>query len=220
MDFGYNNIMELLSPPPGWRDNWAQPLNVYALRKKVADPPAQGGVKYVDTNTIVAVFPNITLPNYSLLIGKRIYMIPFIQRVIRCLHCQRFGHSIRVCRGRRSPITCARCTGSGHSDDECSSKKIKCINCLRLKREDKDLMHKASDVKCPVFLEQKLKKIMATFCLSPGEADMFLRDKGPIPLGFRKTSLILERILCWPQRRLATSSLVALFPRQKIESLL
>lgn len=110
-------------------------------------------------------------------------MQPFIQKVVRCLHCQHYGHSIRSCRNFKKQIICSKCAEKGHSVDECDSDYTCCINCIRANIFDKTKTHRADDVKYPIYKEQrKVKKIMAAFCLSATEANMILKDKRPIPL--------------------------------------
>ncbi|GBN36242.1 hypothetical protein AVEN_233532-1 [Araneus ventricosus] len=50
---------------------------------------------------------------------------PYIPNPLRCLKCQRFGHSKTNCRGT---LTCARCAVAGHESTGCTAVE-KCVNC-------------------------------------------------------------------------------------------
>lgn len=86
----------------------------------------------VPSNTIEATFEDVTLPPFVLVLGKRIYLKSFISRTYRYLHCQRFGHTIKICKNLKSPAICARCGVSGHSEDVCCVIIPGCVNCKRV----------------------------------------------------------------------------------------
>ncbi|XP_025162019.1 uncharacterized protein LOC105184214 isoform X2 [Harpegnathos saltator] len=67
----------------------------------------------------------------ALYLGKRIRFAPSLQKVIRCLNCQRFGHVEAQCRGGDKARSCHNCASNDHLSKECNSNSIACINCIR-----------------------------------------------------------------------------------------
>ncbi|GFX27881.1 uncharacterized protein TNCV_3083041 [Trichonephila clavipes] len=63
---------------------------------------------------------------------------PYIPNPLRCLKCQRFGHSQNSCRGQ---LTCSRCAAVGHSSTDCTLEP-KCINCSQIHTADSKLCPK------------------------------------------------------------------------------
>lgn len=132
-------------------------------------------VEYVKTKAVVATFGNFLLPPFVHILGKKIYFNPFVQRVILCKHCLRYGHSIGICKILSKPGFCMRCDGPGHEAEECKEPRPKCINCCRFKCGDTS--HAADSPNCPSLLQQKeVKKLMAINCWSALEAIKFINN--------------------------------------------
>lgn len=128
------------------------------------------------TNVLVASFDDISLPPYVLVLGKRICLKPFVQKMFRYNHCSHFGHVSKICKSSSLPIICIKCGESGHSIEVCQAMTHKCINCVRSKRMF--INHQANDNKCPVYVFQReLRLIMSSRCLSLREAE-FLYKRG------------------------------------------
>ena len=58
-----------------------------------------------------------------------------------CFKCQMFGHISNFCRNKQR---CANCSSEEHVAKDCTSPNSKCLNC----KSD----HKASNIKCPVYI--------------------------------------------------------------------
>jgi len=58
-------------------------------------------------------------------LGFLSYNVKYIPKPMRCYNCQRFGHTAKVCKGRRR---CARC-GEDHEYGQCNHEQLKCCNC-------------------------------------------------------------------------------------------
>lgn len=143
--------------------------SIERLKKRVASKKEEGGFEYVNTRASVTTFENLPLPAYVNILGKRIYLNPFIQRVQRCIHCQRFGHIKNLCKNINKPNICDRCGGEGHEESKCLTEVAKCINCVRAKYSKYN--HFADNPDCPALAFQKeIKKRLATLCISPSEA--------------------------------------------------
>ncbi|KAG0445283.1 hypothetical protein HPB47_017372, partial [Ixodes persulcatus] len=68
---------------------------------------------------------------------------PYVPNPQRCLHCQRFGHRSRSCRGRK---TCAKCGSHDHVADFCEG-SVACANCKG--------PHPAYSRSCPLWRQEK-----------------------------------------------------------------
>ncbi|KAK6186632.1 hypothetical protein SNE40_005921 [Patella caerulea] len=68
---------------------------------------------------------------------------PYIPNPLRCFHCQRFGHSKNVCKGK---AVCARCGQDGHESISCQLDH-NCINCKGT--------HFAYSRECPIWKKEK-----------------------------------------------------------------
>lgn len=82
---------------------------------------------------------------------------PFIDNVLQCFACYRFGHMARHC--RRTPI-CMACGEKFHGH---CNRDWRCINCGG--------RHKPTDRRCDVYkYNQEVKRVMAEACVSVYEA--------------------------------------------------
>ncbi|XP_032689230.1 uncharacterized protein LOC116852720 isoform X2 [Odontomachus brunneus] len=170
-------IKQHLRPTYNWRGEWRSPISVERLRKRTPDPDALGGYKMINTNTFIGIFENFCFPSFVFLLGKKIFLKPFAGRVIRCTHCHRFGHLRFSCKKIGMPMICGRCAGEGHSDQNCLSDVVLCINYERNKLANSD--HHVSSVNCPVYIHNKhVKRVMAVHCLGPLDAENFIKVSG------------------------------------------
>ena len=78
--------------------------------------------------------------------------------VKRCNNCQHFGHYMKDCPSPETTV-CGKCSGN-HNTRDCESDIIKCINCVREKRENDN--HHTFHHTCPSLCAQQdaLKKKM------------------------------------------------------------
>lgn len=73
-------------------------------------------------------------------------------RVIKCNHCQRFGHVARLCRSEH-PV-CGKCTGTNHETKYCdtTAENYKCNHCHG--------KHETGNRNCPI-MKHKLDEIIS-----------------------------------------------------------
>lgn len=139
-------------------DKWIDPTFIepsYKFHKS-----SDGSVIKVKTN-FFKVFFSSRIPVFKVvLFGKILFLNPFIQNIVRCNICQRFGPSTNLCKSKTNKF-CSSCATKGHSKMDCTSKEIKkCVNCKRAKLEN--ISHSSGDRLCPCFIYQrKIKKVMA-----------------------------------------------------------
>lgn len=165
-----------MRPPPGWEGVWHNPRSVERLTRRVPDPVNPDKFSMLPTNTFVATFEDFALPPYVVVLGKRIYLKPFVQRVFKCDHCCRFSHTKRICKSLSSLSICCKYGLQGHVKNECFSEKLKCINSVRKKYMF--LEHAADDNSCPVYVYQReFRLIMSSMCLGLREAE-YVYGKG------------------------------------------
>lgn len=78
-----------------------------------------------DSEYILLDFEEEVLPR-KVTVGYLSYNVcEYVPRPVRCYNCQRFGHTAKVCKGRRR---CAKC-GEDHEYADCVQKQAKCCNC-------------------------------------------------------------------------------------------
>ncbi|KAJ3655480.1 hypothetical protein Zmor_014610 [Zophobas morio] len=72
-------------------------------------------------------------------------------------------YSSKSCSNAKSCPKCGESEGLDHTPGNCRADELKCVNCLRAVREDKELLdvrHGAWDLSCPIYLRhlEKFKK--------------------------------------------------------------
>lgn len=109
----------------------------------------KGAKTYQLVINIEANMARILTQDGRILIGFNSCRIEEYRPVIRCGHCQRYGHTSARCRYEQA---CAYCKGI-HETENCKYRetpnKHKCINCAGTRE---DFPHAANSSKCPVFL--------------------------------------------------------------------
>src|SRR6267154_2784884 len=128
------------------------------------------------TESVVLSF--LTLPPKEIYIGFRRYNAKiFIPQPLRCLKCQKYGHTKSVCHGK---TTCPRCAG-GHAYEDCGVGKdsgmdaskvegIKCSNC--------GLQHSSAFKGCEVYKKnQEIMKVKTLNRMSYAEAASMLSSR-------------------------------------------
>ena len=87
-----------------------------------------------------------------------------LKDVLRCLKCQRYGHTVKWC---KSADTCGTCAGS-HSTKACTSAESihKCANCIRTpgRTNSSSVTHRAGHHDCPHHLAA-VDRYKKTFCM-------------------------------------------------------
>lgn len=118
-------------------------------------------IDYINTQTCIVTFKSQTLPKY-ISINKVIFHVePYIQKVLLCYNCYRYGHLGKQC---NSAPRCNKCA-ENHSSQECKNEgNPKCLHC----KGD----HYTSNLKsCPEFSRQKqIKAAMSELNISYNDA--------------------------------------------------
>ena len=124
--------------------------------------------KVVKTGSVIVTFRAQNLPKYVAMGHVRVAVNPYIQRVILCFNCYRYGHSGKQC---KSQVRCLGCK-KNHTLEECTeSNKISCFYC--------NGNHATNVVnQCTEFTRQKqIKKAMAEQTVSFKEAEKLFPKK-------------------------------------------
>ena len=99
--------------------------------------------RLVDSNRFIVTFDKPDLPPILKLTSwKSEFIDPYIPKPMRCLNCQRFGHTKKHC--RRPNATCYNCGEDGHTKPECEVHPPRCVNCGG--------EHTARDRNCPFYV--------------------------------------------------------------------
>lgn len=132
--------------------------SVARIERKVNDQ--DGNTRTVKTQSVIVTFRCSTLPKYISINKVRLEVEPYVQKVLLCYRCYRYGHMAKQC---RSAERCRRC-GGGHNHEVCEETQVKCIQC-----QGSHLVTQIKD--CPEFSRQKnIKNVMSVNNCSYKEA--------------------------------------------------
>ncbi|KAK9873851.1 hypothetical protein WA026_002208 [Henosepilachna vigintioctopunctata] len=133
-------------------------LEVRRLTKKIVKD--DGSLDFVPTTSILITFKGQSLPDRIVIFSCVREVFPYVQRVVQCKKCLRFGHVDNLC---RSNPRCVKC-GGPHVLDKCESDTPVCVNCKG--------NHLSNDSKsCPSFeTQRKIKQKMAVNNMAYREA--------------------------------------------------
>lgn len=122
-------------------------LSVKRFTKKIQNGDE---IKYDPTTSIMVSFKGQKLPTHVSICKVLCSVEPYVQRVVQCFNCLRYGHVSKQC---KSKLRCNRC-GENHKSDSCQVfKPIECLFCKGA--------HVATDHKlCPEYKKQKSIKTM------------------------------------------------------------
>lgn len=120
-----------------------------------------GQVKRIPRQMIIVTFSSVTIPQFIYINKVRCTVDAYVQPVMQCHRCLRFGHSFSQCKGKKR---CKKC-GSDKEEDcaewECYQYCIFCNN----------NSHQSTYKECPEYLKQKrTKEAMALHNISFNEA--------------------------------------------------
>lgn len=110
-------------------------------------------------NNIIITVEGTIVPSELSLWGRAtgIKIKPYIERVVQCFNCYRYGHVANICRSKKK---CAVCGEDYH--ERCTEAE-RCINCGQ--------GHRADNRECEVFhYNKQLKTIMAEYSINIYEA--------------------------------------------------
>lgn len=134
-------------------------VEVKRIVKKIIDE--DGVEKVVKRQVIIASFLGNEIPTCIRINGVNFPVEPYIQPVIQCHKCLRYGHISKLC--KNTDFNCKKCS-SVHKQGECDEQ----VRCLYCKTTD----HPSISRQCPIYLKQKrIKERMAKQNLSFKEAE-------------------------------------------------
>lgn len=115
----------------------------------------------VPRQLIIVTFEGLVIPDYIFIDYVRCPVELYVSPVIQCFSCLRFGHSSKLCRGKKRCKIC-----SDEHDGDCV-KPAYCMYC-------KVSTHNSTSKSCPKYIQQKnIKQIMASKNVSFKEAEKF-----------------------------------------------
>ncbi|XP_074029634.1 uncharacterized protein [Leptinotarsa decemlineata] len=133
--------------------------NVRRMNKKITK---DNKTEYVATKLCIITFRSQVLPKYISINRVRIEVEPYIQKVLLCYNCFRYGHLGKQCKSKPRCIQC----GEQHSSSDCqnSNPDPKCFNCGG--------SHLSTNMKiCPEFKRQKqIKQAMSNLNINYHDA--------------------------------------------------
>lgn len=117
-------------------------------------------VTYVPRQVIVVTFEGVKIPQHIFINKVRCSVDAYIQPVVQCFNCLRFGHTSTQCKSKKR---CKKCSTEVLVDcDDCGAW---CVFC-------KNNNHQSVDKKCPEFTKQKkIKEAMCYLNVSFKEAE-------------------------------------------------
>lgn len=128
----------------------------------VSQSSSQSDSDLVPTQSIIVSFRSHLLPKFVVINRVRCEVEPYVQKVLLCYNCFRYGHIGKQC---KSSVRCLLC-GDGHRREECdrSVSSSKCLSCQG--------GHLTTQLNlCPEFQRQKrIKNAMSQSNLSYNEA--------------------------------------------------
>lgn len=134
--------------------NIESPYNILEVKRLKRKVMSDGNASYVDTQSVVISFEGNILPKSVIINSVILEVEPFIQRVIQCFKCLRYGHVARQCRSKNN--LCNDCGKSIEENHTCVAEDIFCLHC-------NNNSHSTTSKNCPVFNNQKkIKAYMAS----------------------------------------------------------
>lgn len=125
---------------------------VSRFKRKVTS--TDGETHFVPKQTILLTFEGNVLPKVVYINYVSCVVEPYVQRVVQCYKCLRYGHVAKQCNSTSS--LCINCSKDKDPDHECRDPQDSfCLFC-------KNNNHKTISKNCPKYEEQaRIKKIMA-----------------------------------------------------------
>ena len=121
-----------------------------------------------DTHRYILTFDTPNMPQTIKLASWHNELVEvFIPKPMRCIKCQKLGHTRKFCSSPEP--TCAHCGQAGHLLRECKENP-KCVNCGEA--------HRSSSIKCPSYMYKS--EILATRArknVTYGEAEAEVRER-------------------------------------------
>lgn len=134
-------------------------VEIRRVEKKIID--SDGIEKFVKRQVVIVSFLGNEVPPFVRINGVNFPVEAYIQPVIQCHKCLRYGHVSKLC--KNDDFHCKKCA-TIHKEGECDE-QVRCIYC-------KNTDHPSISRQCPIYLKQKrIKERMAKQNLSFKEAE-------------------------------------------------
>lgn len=144
-------------------------ISVNRIKKYIIDKETKEK-KLSNTKSVIVTCRTQILPKYIAIGHVRSKVSPYIQKVVLCYNCFRYGHSSNQC---KSKGRCLNCQGD-HKINECTEEKeIQCFYCEKNSKYKDDAIHATNEIKkCKEFTRQKqIKKAMTEQNMSNKDAE-------------------------------------------------
>lgn len=126
---------------------------VERLKRKVVNS-STNEVTYENSRSVKVTFDGQDIPSHVYLYYCKIECVPFVQRVVQCFQCAKFGHTSKYCKNTQNCNNCYMPILHDNNHICCSPDQVRCTNC---KGE-----HRPTDNKCPEMTRQKkIKDLMS-----------------------------------------------------------
>lgn len=166
-----------------------QAVEVRRLKRKIYDNETKE-TKYVDRQMIVVTFLGNKIPNNVKINMVNFPVEPYIQPVIQCFKCLRFGHTQSQCKGKER---CKNCGEESCKTDACNEQTKKCTHC-------KSDQHNSLYKKCPYYTKQyTIKKTMAIENTSFKEAEAMVNNPSYAKIVVNNRFNILNNLENFPE---------------------
>lgn len=157
-----NEIIEVIKGPQG---NQLEIINLRRIHRKIKID--NGEEKKVPTQSIFVTIRGQILPTHVYIHYVSCRVDPYIDRVIQCEKCYRYGHITNQCKGR---TRCGKCSGE-HESSTCTSEDLKCVHCKQSHASNNHSI-------CPQFKKERcIKEMMSSKVISYFEAKQFVEKK-------------------------------------------
>ena len=140
-------------------------IEVYRFSRKIYN---DGIAEYLPTKTVKLTFRGQYLPQVVYLFRVRFTVETYIQPVMQCKNCYKYGHPTKYCRNK---TTCGKCSEQ-HSTVSCKAHNLKCVNCK--------LPHMSDSTRCTIYQSQKnIKTKMSELNIPQHEAANIIQGREP-----------------------------------------
>ena len=172
-------------------DNGSRVLSVRRFRRRVttdstksqgmedSTAPAGSQFSFINTGSVVVTFSGSSIPKRVSIYYSIRYPELYIQPVIQCHKCLRYGHTHKIC---KSKLRCPACAEE-HALSVCPKKDSPCCLYCKGTHSTNESGISLAERSCDEYLTQKkMKEIMAVYNLSSFEAAKLVykpKDKSP-----------------------------------------
>lgn len=139
---------------------------VQRMKRRVTDN--DGNQKLVDRQMVIVNFTGNIIPDKVRINLTYFPVEPYIQPVVQCFKCLRYGHTAKLCKSKTQ--RCKSCSEVHESDAACSDPNPFCIHC----QSDN---HSSMSKNCPMYSKQfQIKKEMSVRNVSFKEAEKIVSN--------------------------------------------